>query len=371
MLFAFAVALIAQDACPARDVWPADTWSSRADEIAKTRANEIKALGDYAFHLDGDDADRKGIRTDAVLIIQAGTVVYEKYARGFGPNNKHLTWSASKSLTSALTGVAVKDGLLSVDDGICKHIDHLPAESCAITVEDLLEMASGLDWKESYEGESNQMSSVLAMLYGQGAADAGRFNAGHHLREKPGTSWMYSSGDTNTLADVVGHVMTPKYGAKWPWPSFFDKVGMKRVSFEHDGAGTFVGSSYWYATAGDAARLGYLYLNDGCWKNERILPAGWVKSATTMNPAFKAKRVAFNQGDSYGRLWWLNQAGDDVPKPLPNVPDDFFAAEGHWGQSISVIPSLDLVIVRFADDREHVFELDKFLPLAIAVGRAQ
>jgi len=359
-------------ACPAGPPSPGAQWPSRVDEVKSSRAKEIAALEAYAFHLEGDDADRKGVRTDGVLIIHDGAVVYERYARGFDASKKHLMWSATKSFTHALVGVAVADGLLSTSDSICKTLPDLPPASCAITVEHLLEMGSGLDWKEVYENESNQESSVLALLYGQGYADMGRFNASHALREPPGTSWLYSSGDTNTLADVLGHAMRAKYGANYPWPALFDRIGAKRITVEHDGAGTFVGSSYAYATARDAARLGLLYENDGCWDGKRLLPAGWVASAREVNPSFKNKRIAADKEDVYGRLWWLNQAVPEakIEKPYPELPDDYFAAQGHWGQTISVIPSLGLVIVRVADDRDDAYDTQTFQKLAIAVGRA-
>jgi CubicO group peptidase (beta-lactamase class C family) len=234
-------------------------------------------------------------------------------------------------------------------------------------------MGSGFDWKEVYENESNQQSSVLALLYGQGHDDMGRFNAMHPLRDKPGTSWLYSSGDTCTLADAVGKALTPKYGDRYPWPVLFDKLGMKHVAFERDHAGTFIGASYFYATARDAARFGYLYENDGCWKGERLLPEGFVKKVSTVNDAFLAKHVRADEKNPYGLGWWLNVPvpAHHLDKPYPDAPDDMFAAEGHWGQSITVIPSLDLVIVRFADDREHgAFNGNQFLKLAIAVGKA-
>lgn len=360
------------ESCPVRERWPGDAWPSRAEQSRGNRATEIAALEKYAFTLDGADADRKGVRTDAVLIIQGGEVVYERYARGFDASKKHLTWSVSKSLTGALVGVAVQEGLLATSDSICKTIPDLPPASCAVTVEHLLEMGSGFDWKEIYEDESNQESSTLALLYGQGSGDGGRFNASHALREAPGTSWLYSTGDTCTLAKVVGAAMREKYGALFPWPALFDRIGARHVTLERDAAGEFVGGSYWYATARDAARLGYLYLNDGCWNGQRILPAGWVSAAVEVNPAFKAKRHGADATDVYGRLWWLNQAVPEagVAKPYPDLPDDLFMAQGHWGQTIAVIPSLDLVIVRFADDRDHVFDRAVFEKLAIAVGRA-
>jgi CubicO group peptidase (beta-lactamase class C family) len=359
--------------CPARSSWPGDEWPTRTDVARASRPNEIAALEDYLFQLSGEDADRKGIRTDAVLIVQGGAVVYERYARGWDASHRHLTWSVTKSLMDALTGVAVHEGLLSIEDSACRDIPDLPAAACRVTVEHLLEMASGLDWYESYENESYRHLSVLAMLYGQGQADTGRFNAEHAPRDPPGTSWLYSSGDACTLSKVVGRAMRPRYGPAFPWPALFDRIGARRVAFERDGSGEFVGASYWYATARDAARLGFLYLNDGCWNGARLLPAGWVSESTRASPAFRAKRYQADPTDVFGRNWWLNVAIPEagIPKPFPSAPDDLFAARGFWGQSISVIPSLDLVIVRFADDRERgALDFDRFHALALAVGRA-
>jgi CubicO group peptidase (beta-lactamase class C family) len=363
--------------CPSPASWPGEDWPARVDAVRTERPAEISALERFAFTLSGADGERKGVRTDAVLIVQGGRVVYERYARGWSARHRHLTWSVAKSLTDALTGVGVREGLLSVDDSVCRHLSNLPSSVCDVTVADLLGMASGLDWKEVYENESNQQSSVLAMLYGQGQGDMGRFDAGHVMRDRPGTSWRYSSGDTCLLAKVLGQAMRPKYGASFPWPALFDRIGARHVAFERDGSGDFVGSSYWYATARDAARLGYLYLNDGCWNGVRILPEGWVAASTRVGSAFKSKRYAAEPTEVFGRHWWLNVAVPEasIPKPFPSAPDDLFMARGHWGQSIAVIPSLDLVVVRFADDRESgVFDLDRFLGLAISVisvGRAR
>jgi CubicO group peptidase (beta-lactamase class C family) len=360
-------------ACPPRSPWPAESWPSHEEAVRAERSTEIAALERYAFTRIGTDGERKGIRTDAVLIVQGGAVVFERYARGWDASHRHLTWSVTKSLTDALAGVAVHQGLLSIDDSVCKHLPSLPSSICGVTVAHLLGMASGLDWKEGYENESTQESSVLAMLYGQGRADMGRFNAGHVQRDRPGASWLYSSGDTCLLAKVIGQAMRPRFGPSFPWPALFDRIGARRVAFERDASGDFVASSYWYATARDAARLGFLYLNDGCWSGVRLLPEGWVAGSTRVGPAFKRKRYAAEPTDVYGRHWWVNVAVPEanIPKPFPSAPEDLYLARGHWGQSVSVIPSLDLVVVRFADDREAgAFDLNRFLELAIAVGKA-
>src|SRR5205823_3001042 len=119
----------------------------------------------------------------------------------------------------------------------------------------------------------------------------------------------------------------------------------------------------------DMARFGFLYLNDGCWKGQRMLPEGWVAMTVQPSDAFKSGRIAADPTDVAGLHFWLNRAVSEVgvDKPWPDAPDDTFAAEGHWGQRIYIIPSLDLVIARTADDRDTTFHDNDFLKLAMAV----
>jgi len=356
------------EACPSREIFPTTDWQTKAAPSSSATA----ALEAFAFSLTGADEERKGIRTDAVLIVKGGVVVYERYARGFTRDTRHLTWSVTKSLTGVLAGVGVRRGLVDLSASICSYVDGLPQASCGITVEHLLTMGSGLDWQESYEEDESLLhSSVLIGLYGSGQRDLGVFNARHALRDPPGTSWRYSSGDSATLSRVLRKAMAPTLGERFLWPTLLQPIGAENGTVELDGAGTMVGGSYWYATARDAARLGYLALNDGCWRGERLLPAGWMAASTTPNSAYLKKRVGAGADDVYGRHWWLNRPVPDIGQkaPWPAAPEDLFAARGHWGQSILVIPSTDTIIVRFADDREAgAFDLNRFIPLAQAVA---
>ena len=141
---------------------------------------------------------------------------------------------------------------------------------------------------------------------------------------------------------------------------------------ERDQKGTFVGSSYLYATPRDLARYGYLWLNNGCWDGKPVLPAGWVNQSLQISDGFKAKPLYRDPNEVYAWQWTVNKAVPEVGQmslPLKDVPGDAFAARGHWGQSISVIPSLDLVVVRVGDDRESAFELNEFLKRAIEVAK--
>ncbi|MEO0604548.1 MAG: serine hydrolase, partial [Myxococcota bacterium] len=286
----------------------------------------------------------------------------------------HLTWSVSKSFTSALTGIAVREGLLSRSDSICAHYAGLPEASCAVTIQDLLDMGSGFTWRETYEGSSPTTSSVLAMLYGEGAADTARFVGSQPLARAPGAAWQYSSGDTNLLAGVIGGPLTGRFGERFPWTSLFDVIGMKSAAFERDAAGTYIGSSYVWATPRDLARFGYLMLHDGCWNSERVLPEGWVAFSTELgDPIQKAMVRDPDETLVQARLFWVNQPlpqyGLDTPW-CPSVGQDMFAALGHWGQSITVVPSHELVVVRVADDRDGTYQHDRTLKAVLRLVEA-
>lgn len=355
--------------CPTPERWPGAEWEDQSAAVKQAKAAAISALEAYAFTPTGAFEDRVGIRTDGVVIIQHGALVYERYANGFDASKRHLTWSVSKSFTAALTGIAIGKGVLGVDDSVCKHLTWATGAACDIKVRHLLEMASGLAWQEVYEGKSNQASSVLSMLYGSGYANTPQFVLSHGFQDPPGTSWMYSSGDSTLLMAVVQAALEPKDGKRFPWTLLFDPLGIKSAIWERGGSGTMIGSSYLYATPRDLARFGYFALNDGCWVGQRILPEGWLATSTQVNQPIQTKSYFREEDDSYGWQWWLNKAIPNVTteRPYPDVPEDAFMALGHWGQSITVIPSMDVVVVRVGDDRDGSFELEQFLELALAV----
>lgn len=361
-------AMPAAAACPTGVTWPTPDWPEALHEGAAAR--ELDAL---AFTLVGADADRTGPRTDAVLVVHQGRLVYERYGRGWEAEHPHLTWSVSKSMLSALVGVAVGEGWLDLHESICDYYDD--ARECMMTPDHLLSMGSGLDWNEGYEDEPYHLSSVIAMLYGEGALDMAAF-VGHHPQEAPpGRLYRYSSGDSVLLSAVLAGALPSEARDTFPHDWLFEPLGMHSAVFEQDRAGTFVGSSYAYATPRDMARFGYLYLRDGCWEDQRLLPEGWVAESVAVNPVFlvEASYEWARDDDAVpGRHFWTNHAIPElgIDAVWPDVPEDAYQASGHWGQSITVIPSEELVVVRTADDREPgVLDKNRFLSLAIAVAQ--
>ncbi|MRG97171.1 serine hydrolase domain-containing protein [Polyangium spumosum] len=338
-----------------RAEWPTQAWPTADPASVGIDPAALKKLDDYLFTRHGDDVDRKGQRTNAFVLVKDGKLVFERYARGTTAETSLLTWSVSKSFVNTLIGIAVGEGRFRVDEPAGKYYTALGPDKQNVRITDLLRMSSGIDWNETYEA-SPVFSSVMAMLYTRGQDDMPRFVAGHGLAHAPGTRWSYSSGDTNVLLAALRATMSDAEYASYPWKALFLPLGMKSARFERDGAGNFVGSSYLYASARDLAKWGLLYLTDGVWEGKRLLPEGWVAYTLTMAPAYHTTDVPPPLWeDNPGAQVYLN-VGDparNIPRPWPAAPPDTFAALGHWGKSIFVIPSLDLVAVRLGDDREY------------------
>lgn len=359
--------------CPANTTWPAAEWdASLVETTAQTRATEIAALEAELFTLVGTDAERKGLRTDGLVIIKGGKLIYEKYARGFGPQNRHISWSVAKSYSSVMTGVAVRQGALTLEDSICDHLTEYQGQAvCDIKVKHPLTFTSGLAWQEGYENESYQYSSVISMLFGAGRRDQLKHILTHARAGEPGAHWLYSTGDSELQATVVKRALEAKgHGKDAFWTLLFDKIGAPSTILEEDLHGAPQGGSSLWATPRDFARLGYLMINDGCWNGERLLPEGWVAASTTTSQGFIAGGDHDNTTPS-GYSWWLNRAVPERGLELPwkDVPADAYAALGHWGQFILVVPSLDVVVVRTGDDRRAGLHTNTLGKLALGVAR--
>lgn len=356
--------------CPFRSSWPTEDWPVQLVDPA-AKATQLEALEAFAFTLVGQDGERKGLRTEGLVIIRNGRIIYERYGRGFEQHNRHLSWSVAKSYSSALVGVAVKEGRLDLDESICAYLpEYAGRPQCDITVRDSITFASALGWQEEYEDQSYQVSSVIAMLFGVGHRDQLTHILNHKLVGEPGKVWNYSTGDAELASALAQRVLEPVHGKDAFWKLLFDPIGSSRAVFEFDARGTPLGGSMIYATPRDFAKFGFLYLNDGCWNGERVVPENWVRESTTPSAAFVGYASEREKTPS-GYMWWLNRPvpEQDKPKPWADVPEDAFAALGHWGQRIIVVPSLDVVIVRTGDDREGSMDVNELTKLALEVAR--
>ena len=223
-------------------------------------------------------------RTRAVVVVYKGHLVAERYAPGFTKDTPLTGWSMTKSVINALVGVLVKQGKVSLSDPVpIPEWQRASDPRRRITLEQLLRMTSGLQFDEDY---GNPLADVTYMLLG--VPDAAAFAAAKLLEAEPGSRWSYSSGTTNIIAYAIRKIVGESDYLEFPRRAFFDRISMTSAVMEVDASGTFVGSSFMYATARDWARFGLLYLRDGVWSGERILPEGWV--AYTRTPAPNAPR---------------------------------------------------------------------------------
>ena len=305
--------------------------------------------------------------TRAVVIIHHGKLVSERYMSGYGPETALLSWSMAKSVTQAMVGIAVRRGLVDIDKPMGNPHWAAGDPRAQIPWRNWINMIDGQDYHEL--GVSDQTQSDAAkMLYGPGRLDVAAYAAALPLSHPPATHWNYNSAGTNLIADALGRVFAPgttgaarraKMSAVMK-AELFGPLGMTSAQPEFDAAGNFVGSAFVYATARDWAKFGLLYLRDGIWQGQRILPEHWVDFARTKTPV--------DDCDVYGAGFWITPpTGRGKPDTAltPDGPRDLFVAQGHEGQLVVIVPSRDLVIVRLG----HLADLSGWAPLGAWVQR--
>ncbi len=277
--------------------------------------------------------------TYAVVVVHRGRLVAERYggtlAHGdgslepVGPDTRLCSWSMAKSMLHAVVGVLAGEGSVELDRPAPVPEWAPPGDPRgAITLEQLLAMRDGLDFAEDYDDA--ERSDVIDMLFGAGRSDTAAFAADRPLAARPGERFNYSSGTSNIVSGLVARTVGPGD----PYRRFlhdrlFGPTGMASADPVFDEAGTWVASSYVYATARDFARFGLLELRDGWWEGRRLLPDGWVDHGR------RFRSTDEETGWPYGAHWWIT---DDRYGS--------FWASGFEGQSITVCPGLDTVVVR-------------------------
>lgn len=332
--------------------WPAgDTVDLARLPPGVDRAALDKAVADTF----ADETPDNAIATRAIVVVYDGRIVAERYAPGFTKATRLLGWSASKSVEATLVGTFVASGKLALDTP--PPVPEWKTQGDPrgkITLRQLLNMSSGLKFVEPYLPGTDS----TAMLFE--SPDMGAYAATQPLAHPPGTVWSYSSGTANLLSRIAFQLSggtLASYEA-YAQDHLFRPAGMTSAMYEPDKSGNFVGSSYLYATARDWARFGLIYLNDGTINGTRILPASWTAFVRTPAPADARK--------GYGAQFWLN-AIEDGKRELSHLPADYFGAEGHNGQYISIFPSRHAVIVRLGwTTGSAIFDRDKHFAAMLA-----
>jgi len=308
--------------------WPA------GDKVETAETPELaKAL---------DDAFADGSNTRAIIVVQAGKIVAERYAQGFDRATRFPGWSMAKSVTSALTGALVAEGRLSLDAPapVPAWTDASDARH-AITLRQLLTMSSGLHFKEYYLPGDD----ATTMLYRRD--DTGAFAASQPLDHPPGAAWSYSSGTANIVSRLVFQAAGSTAAGTYDFARthLFEPTGMTSAVMSPDATGSPVGSSYVSMTARDWARFGQLYLDGGRAGWQRVFSEAWTEESRRPAKLADGKPVA------YGLSFWLNSDGTaDTPLRFPDCPADTYFAEGHYGQFVGIVPSEHVVLVRLGQN---------------------
>lgn len=321
---------------------------------AAAEAKLDRAALDKAVAAAFDEQNKDGYPdTRAIVVVQGGAIVAERYAPGFDQNIELLGWSASKSIMGTLVGILVDDGVLALDaPAPVPEWQGKGDPRASITLRQLLTMTSGLAFVEKYEPGNDS----IKMLFESG--DMGAMAAALPLEHAPGTNWSYSSGTTNILSRIVFQATggTLQGMARFAQERLFQPTGMTSALIEADEAGVLIGSSYAYATARDWTRYGLLHLNHGKAGGKQLLSQQWLDFAQTPTP------VAAQP--NYGAQLWLNvaEADGERRKLFADVPADAVMARGHNFQIVAAIPSQDAVIVRLGWTPEgHKFDWNKYV----------
>ncbi len=330
--------------------WPEGEVVELKDLPAEVNTEQLNRVVEEAFK----EPFQENLRnTQAIVIVYKNRIIAEKYDPQFTPSTPILGWSMSKSVTNALVGILVKAGKLNIKDRApiaAWQNSNDPRRE--ITLDQLLRMSSGLEFEEVYE----PFTDVVNMLYGtKSMAD---FAAAKPLVAAPDEVWNYSSGSANILARIVKNEVGGTLVAfnDFAIQNLFGKLSMYSAIIEPDASGSFVGSSYMFATARDWARIGLLYLNEGVWGEEQILPVGWVKYSTTPTP--KAPR------GEYGALIWLNtgEKGNPTNRLYPKLPTDLYYFGGFNSQIVAVVPSRNIVVVRLGVTHDlKAWDVEQFI----------
>lgn len=313
---------------PMGDAPPKEPWPAMLDRA------KVQAAVDLAF------SDPAGL-TAAMVVVYKGQIVGERYMEGITRETQLESWSMGKSLIATLVGLVIRDGAFSLDDPAPVPEWRRPGDPRgAIRVRDVMRMSSGL----SFTGQDDRWMDQSWQYHDHffiyaGAVDAYKYSISSPVEFAPNTVGRYRNSDPMTLGFLVRQAVE-KRGEQYltfPQRALFDKIGIRKQVLETDPWGNFLLSGYDYGTARNWARLGLLYLRNGVWNGERLLPEGFAEFVSTPAPAWSQPE--------YGGQFWINGTG------RWNLPRDAYFMSGAGGQHTFIVPTHDLVIVRMGHQR--------------------
>jgi len=316
-----------------RDYWPTTDWRTSTPEAQGMDSAKLEQM--MTTISEGNHS------VDSVLIVRHGYIVWDEYPNNilYDRNTPHILYSVTKSVTSALVGIAIDKGYLkSVDQKVVdffldKTIANLDERKRNITLENLLMMTAGFDWNEITYGYSDPRNSLAQAL---SSGNYVQYVLDRPMLYEPGEVFTYNTGNAQLLSAIItkstGYV-TDEFARKY----LFEPIGITSEYWDKDAQGIPLGGSALELTPRDAARFGYLYLNNGVWDGKQIVPADWVTKSTS------------NIRSNYGYLWWINSLFE------------YYSASGLYGQRIFVAPKSDLVCVITTSKEESSFVDQTFI----------
>ena len=321
---------------PSTQPWPMGDVLPKEPLPAGLDAAKLEQAVDAAFEPDG--------MTAAFVVTWKGRIVAERYGDGISPRTPLEGWSMGKSVTATLMGILIKQGVYDLRQPAPIPEWHGAGDPRAkIRIADLLNMSSGLRIRGPADPDYDPSGPYPDHNYlYTGSVNAFRYAATRPPQWPPGTVGRYRNTDP-VLVNYLVRLAVEKRGEEYlsfPQRALFDKIGIRTMVLETDPYGNFLTQGYELASGRDWARLANLYLQDGVWNGERLLPEGYVKFVSTPAPAWVADRRPI-----YGGFFWINGAGG-----WP-VPRDAYYMAGSGGQTTMIIPSHDLVVARLGHYR--------------------
>ncbi len=301
-----------------RGHWPTDGWQTSTPTEQNMDSAKLEAMINYI--------EEQQFAIDSILVIRNGYIVEEKYLSTQN-DTPHQIYSCTKSIISALIGIAIREGYIdSVDQKVVnffpeRNISNLDSRKQAMSLEHLLSMTTGLEWNELNIPYSSQ-NSVYQLRRSNNWV---QFILDRPMVAEPGTTWTYNSGASHLLSAIIAQT-TGNSTLAFAQKHLFEPLGISNVHWSTDPQGIFLGGSSIRLTTRDMAKFGYLYLNNGTWNGEKTVPAEWTNKSTR-------KFISLSEYTDYGYQWWI----------FPQL--DVYSAIGYGGQWIVVIPKYDIVVV--------------------------
>jgi CubicO group peptidase (beta-lactamase class C family) len=293
------------------------------DQVSKPMSEPVQALL--------ADPELAGPDMRAIVVVKDGRIIGERYGEGFGESTPLLGWSMTKTVTGALVAARIAEGKLSYDQA--KLFPEWTDDRAKIKISDLLAMQSGLDLEETY-GDVNDVTRMLFL-----EPDQARFVESKALEAQPGQKWEYTTGSAVLLTRLWMNTFADQKDAlAYPRRALFSRIGMTSAVMEADEAGTFSGGSLMYATARDWARFGLLLADNGEWNGDQVLPVDYIQRVSAATD--------LSEGVYTGALAWKMESGERKGEEAFAIPADTYWAIGHDGQSMAIVPSERLVVLR-------------------------